>query len=319
VKPPPFLVSFPTLPDYKSALGDDVAALYWPQLSRLAEARLPPIESVRALACLFGVSSKFVGALNRNPERYYRSFVIRVGRKRREIQAPKVGLKVFQKWFGTHLSAALEFAPHVFGFVPGKSAPQAAAAHAGAQWVYSVDLRDFFPSVPRPRVVQALRDIGYSPRGANLAATLCCFRNGLAQGSPASPVLSNLVFREEDLALARLADELSVRLTRYADDVVFSGTGAVPAELRMRVKTLLRDRGWEIHTKKERLAVLPQRLKVHGLVVHGHTPRLTKGYRNRIRAFRHLQRSGRLRPEDAPRIAGHLHYADSVSRLEQGE
>ncbi|QQR75740.1 MAG: RNA-directed DNA polymerase [Holophagales bacterium] len=319
MKPPPFFVSFRTAADYRAALGDGVAELYWPDIGHLGERRLPPVVSVRALACLFGVSSKFVGALRRNPERYYRSFVIRTGRKKRQIHSPKVGLKVFQKWFGTHLAAALEFDPWVFGFVPGRSAPMAARVHARARWIYSVDLADFFPSVSRTRVVGALQGLGYPGHGAELAASLCCYGEGLAQGSPASPVLSNLVFREQDQQLHELAREFGARLTRYADDIVFSGQAAVPAGLPDRVKAVVTAGGWDLNDAKEELAESPIRLKVHGLVVHGDRPRLTKGYRNRIRALRHLSAVGKVRSEDAARVAGHLRYADSIDRLSEEE
>ncbi len=280
------------------------------------KSKLPPVVSVRALACLFGVSGKFVGALRNNPERYYRVFTIKKGKKLREIQAPKVGLKVFQKWFGTHLAANIELPATVFGFVSGRSAPMAAGVHCNARWVYSVDLANFFPSTPRSRVVSALESLGYPRHGAELAASLCCFHGGLAQGSPASPVLSNLVFGREDLRLKQLASEYELRHTRYADDIVFSGRDEIPNDLPGRVLEILTDGGWRTNGEKEHLAVLPHRLKVHGLLVHGSSPRLTKGYRNRLRAFRHLQESGKVRASDSSRILGHLNYASSIEKFD---
>lgn len=296
MKPPPFLVSFRSLQEYKLALDAESEALHFDSIEELVRLGVPPVVSVRALACLFGVGARFIGALRRNPQRYYRTFVIRKGKKKREIKAPKVALKLFQKWFGTHLSAAYTAPATVFGFVPGRSAPMAAAVHCGATWVYSVDLSDFFPRTPRARVVQALEALGYPNRGAELAASLCCFGEGLAQGSPASPVLSNLVFANEDASLAALAVALGVRHSRYADDIVFSGQGAVPPDLRTRVHQILAEGNWLINAEKEHLARLPSRLKVHGLLVHGQRPRLTKGYRNRLRAFRHLQKVKKVRP-----------------------
>jgi RNA-directed DNA polymerase len=316
VRPPPFLVSFKSEQDFKVALGEDVAAQYWNSIQDLLKAKLPPVVSVRALACLFGVSGKFVGALRNNPERYYRVFTIKKGKKLREIQAPKVGLKVFQKWLGTYLAASVDLPATVYGFVSGRSAPMAARVHCNARWVYSFDLADFFPSTPRSRVVSALESLGYPRHGAELAASICCFRGGLAQGSPASPVLSNLVFGREDLRLAQLASEFGLRHTRYADDIVFSGRDEIPDNLADRTLQILNDGGWRTNGEKEHLAVLPHRLKVHGLLVHGAIPRLTKGYRNRLRALRHLRESGRIRAGDSSRILGHLNYARSIEKLD---
>lgn len=73
-------------------------------------------------------------------------------------------------------------------------------------------------------------------------------------------------------------------------------------------------RGWVIADEKEHLAELPNRLKVHGLLVHGPKPRMTKGYRNRIRAYRHLIENGKIKSEDIDKVKGHLAYAAQVEQ-----
>jgi hypothetical protein len=312
VNPPPFLISFPDKQAFKAALQPDVVAAYWSEAERLIDTQLPPAVSVRILACLFGFSSKFVGALTRKPERHYRTFIIRKGKKRREIHAPRVGLKVIQTWISHHLAAALKFDDCVYGFVPGRSAPQAATIHCAANWVYSIDIANFFPTTSAQRVASAIQRIGYSSHAASLVSTICCYQGNLAQGSPASPILSNLVFAPFDALLTQIANETRTRYTRYADDIVFSGTGEVPIGIEERVRSVITEAGWRLAEGKEHLAMLPHRLKVHGLLVHGQKPRLTKDYRNRIRAFRHLLETGRISADDEQRIRGHLSYAKSV-------
>ena len=315
MNPPPFLVSFPDKSSLKVALSPEVVAAYWTDVERLIDAGYPPAVSVRVLSCLFGFSASFVGALSERPERYYRTFLIRKGRKQRKIHAPRVGLKVVQKWLGCHLARALSFDDCVYGFVAGRSAPLAAAVHCGARWVYSLDIADFFPTTSAQRVAAAIEGIGYPSHAASLVSALCCFEGHLAQGSPASPVLSNLVFRPFDERLKQIAVETSSRCTRYADDVVFSGAGDVPSGLATRVRSVITEAGWTVAEEKEHLAKLPHRLKVHGLLVQGTEPRLTKGYRNRIRAISHLTNSEKVRGEDVARFQGHLAYAKSVERI----
>ena len=315
MNPPPFLVSFPNKASFKAALAPQVVASYWGDIEQLIERRLPPAVSVRVVACLFGFSPRFVGALNRMPERYYRTFVIRKGAKRREIHAPKVGLKVIQKWISWHLAQALNFDDAIYGFVPSRSAPMAAAVHCGAEWVYSVDIADFFPTTAAVKVISALRDIGYSEHAASFISAICCYRCNLAQGSPASPILSNLVLRPYDVRLKSIAADADARFTRYADDIVLSGVGTPPDGLEERVRAVIRGGGWRVAEGKDRLTRLPQRLKVHGLLVRGQAPRLTKGYRNRIRAYRHLLDRSRVNEKDLARFRGHLSYADSVTKI----
>ncbi len=315
MNPPPFLVSFPNKHALKTALSPEVVAEHWTEIERLIDERYPPAVSVRVLSCLFGFSAQFVGALSLRPEHYYRTFSIKRGKKTREIHSPRVGLKVVQKWLGHHLAKSLSFNDGVYGFVAGRSAPLAAATHCGARWVYSLDITDFFPTTSVGVVAAALEGIGYPRQAASLISTLCCYQGNLAQGSPASPVLSNLVFRPSDERLEQIAAETGCRYTRYADDVVFSGKGDVPTGLETRVRSVIAEAGWTIAKGKEHLARLPQRLKVHGLLVQGTAPRLTKGYRNRIRAISHLTKSNKVRSEDVARFLGHLAYAKSVDRI----
>ncbi len=312
MNPPPFLVSFGSVEHFLKAIPEDVRELYAQDFQALCEKRFPPVVSIRCLATLFGYSTKFTGALYKRSEKYYRTFTIPKGKKRRTINAPKVALKVIQKWFGFHLAEVVKCDSAVYGFVKGRSAVEAAALHCGADWVYSVDIENFFPSTPLPTVVQALTEIGYPKHGAEVVAKLCCYHGGLAQGSPASPVLSNLVFRQVDAELVAVAKKHALRFTRYADDVVFSGNDEFPDEIKLVVKNAIESRGWKVAPAKEHLATRPNRLKVHGLLVHGEKPRLTKGYRNKIRAFRHLLAKNAIDDEDIARVMGHISYATSV-------
>ncbi|MGA2660355.1 MAG: reverse transcriptase family protein [Verrucomicrobiota bacterium] len=312
MNPPPFLVSFAATEQLLGALPDEVRNLYGAPFEALAPRGLPPVVSIRCLATLFGYSSKFTGAMYRRSERYYRAFSIPTGKKQRTIHAPKGALKVIQKWFGFYLAETFKCGDCVYGFVKGRSAVEAASSHCGADWVYSLDIADFFPSTPLIKVKEALKEPGYPDHGAELVAMLCCYNGTLAQGSPASPVLSNLVFCHADAELEAVAKHFKVDFTRYADDIVFSGTGEFPAELKSEIRTIIESNGWTIATQKERLAKRPNRLKVHGLLVNGPVPRLTKGYRNRIGAFGHLLDTDRVGPGDVERLRGHLSYAHSV-------
>ena len=313
---PPLLVSYASLEDYLEALGPELRHQHESRIRLLVGQGLPPVVSSRCLAVLFGYSTKFVNALSQRNWKYYRTFVIRQGRKRREIQAPKVALKVIQKWFGYHLANAVSVDDNVFGFVTGKSAPQAAARHTNARWVYSVDIENFFPSTPKGVLEPALMKIGYSDKAASLLSGLLCYMNNLAQGSPASPVVSNIVFGDFDHHLRTIAEQNNIRFTRYADDIVFSGSEKFPDVIKSQVKALFSGTCWTLCEKKEYFAEIPKRLKVHGLLVHGDKPRITKGYRNKIRAYKYLLKTGSIREEDITRIIGHIKYAESIDKLE---
>lgn len=312
---PPLFVSFNSIEALVAALPETTRASHEVEIRRVAAIGLPPAVSLRTLSTLFGVSAEFFGAMSRAPSHYYRVFKIKKGKKTRVIQAPKVALKLLQAWFARHVAAAIQLPDCVYGFVPGRSGvKEAAKQHCPANWVYSLDVRDFFPSITEAQVRDALVRIGYANGTAGLLSRLLTLNGALPQGSPASPVISNIVFGPTDDQLVALAGELGVRYTRYADDLVFSGADAPPAMLQERVRGIVNGAGWVIADGKEKLAQSPARLKVHGLLVHGERPRLTKGYRNRIRAFKHLLAAEKISATDLPKIRGHLAYSEFINK-----
>lgn len=313
VNTPPPLVFFPSQDSFLAALSESTRLEHETEIVRLVELGLPPAVSIRAVATLFGYSPAFVGAIVRRPARYYRIFEIRTGTKVRAIQAPRVALKLIQQWIGGNIAAVLPYRETTFGFVPGRSHIDAAAAHCGSEWVYSVDIRDFFRTTTALMVVRALRAFNFSDASANLIAKLACIDDCLAQGAPSSPALSNLVFLPIDCHLGDYARQHGLTYTRYADDIVFSGRGGPPDDLRARIVGLIEAGGWRIAQEKEKLFQKPYRLKVHGLLVDGDSPRLTKGYRRRIRALRHLYEQGKVGERNLLKVKGHLNYADQVS------
>ncbi|PZP40263.1 MAG: hypothetical protein DI585_01425 [Pseudomonas fluorescens] len=310
---PPLLVSYPELEDFIKALPNDYAADTKQVLRHLHSLSLPSVTSITSLAVLFGFSPRILASMTNQPEKFYRVFRIHKGKgKYRTIQAPKVALKVIQKWLSHHISEAITYPKYVHGFVPGRSHITAAQAHVGANWVYSIDIENFFPTTSESKVEAALRGIGYSESGSKLISKLCCYTKNLSQGSPASPVLSNLVFKDLDSRIAELSSQIGVNYTRYADDLVFSGQGEFPEAL-LPVKAWISEAGWSVSKDKEHFAQLPkQRLKVHGLLVHESSPILTKGYRKKIRTYKFLHENNRIREDDKNRILGHLSYAKLV-------
>lgn len=316
MNPPPLLISFESAEQILQAMPEDLYVRYGAECSALIERQLPPAVSTRVVAILFGYSTKFVGSLVNAPQRHYRVFRIPKGRGHRSIYAPRVALKLIQKWIGFHLERSIEWPDYVCGFVTGRSHLTAAKAHAGANWVFSVDIENFFPSVSRYRARHALESIGYSSHAAEIVAALACVNGALAQGSPASPVIANLTLSQLDVQLSDLASELGFRYTRYADDLVFSGVDAPPSEgFKSRVREMVRVDGWRLAGNKEYFAIRPKRLKVHGLLVDTATPRLTRGYRNKLRAYEHLLANGRVLEVDIPRLQGHVEYGNSVKRF----
>lgn len=305
---------FTNLAELLKALEGEVSANELELVKKMAANGLPPITSRSVLAAMLGINSGLIWSFIARPQKHYRTFEIPKGQATRRIDAPRVALKVVQKWISCRLQHCYVAPEHVYGFIPGLSHVDAAAVHCGAEWVFGVDIKDFFQTTRIGIVARNLVRIGFDALGAETVARLCCLRDALAQGAPSSPVLSNICFSDLDTSLAQLATQYQVRLTRYADDIAFSGCGIFPEELRADVLALFSASPWRLADQKTNLAELPNRLKVHGLLVHGEKVRLTKGYRNRIRAYEHLLAAGKIQSGDILMVRGHIGYSDFVLR-----
>ena len=100
---------------------------------------------------------------------------------------------------------------------------------------------------------------------------LCVFRDGLPQGAPTSPCLSNLVNVRLDERLQRLARQAGAVYTRYGDDLTFSWSAdRMPSGFTGAVEDALGSAGYEIQPLKGwRVTPVRDRPVVTGLVLAG--------------------------------------------------
>lgn len=122
------------------------------------------------------------------------------------------------------------FSEHSYGFRPGRSAVQAvkqaqAYIQAGYRWVVDLDLEKFFDRVNHDilmnRVARRIEDKRllklirrYLEAGMMIGGVVEQHREGTAQGSPLSPLLSNVLLDDLDKELSRRGHVYC----RYADD-----------------------------------------------------------------------------------------------------
>ncbi|MBB3303082.1 retron-type reverse transcriptase [Rhizobium sp. BK077] len=153
---------------------------------------------------------------------------------RRAIAAPNSRLKLVQSRLG-QLLARIETDMELkrttksrvlsHGFKAGFSIVTNAKHHRNKRWVFNVDLKEFFPSINFGRVYGFFlkdRNFELDPKIATIIAQIACHDNKLPQGSPCSPVISNLIAHILDIKLNKLANDLHCTYTRYADDLTFS-------------------------------------------------------------------------------------------------
>lgn len=139
----------------------------------------------------------------------------------RVINAPIAPLLSTQKVLNFILS--LYFEPHhkAMGFVKGKCVVDNAQFHLGKNYVYNIDLKDFFHSFERKQIKQLFmrKPFNFLYEREDIAfalANLCTFwmnfegekKAVLPQGAPTSPILTNILCKRMDFALDKLAKKI---------------------------------------------------------------------------------------------------------------
>lgn len=205
----------------------------------------------------------------------------------RKITAPKAQS---YKWILrclNHLFVSI-YSPsdYAMGFIKERSVVTNASVHVGKNYVFNIDLKDFFPSIEEARICARLQvaPFNFTYEVASTIAGLVTMRvepskkdsEGkakyvLPQGSPVSPILTNIICDRLDRRLAGLAKRFRLSYTRYADDITFSSMHNVyqeGGEFRTELKRLIEDQHFEINTDKTRLQKKGVRQEVTGITVN---------------------------------------------------
>lgn len=204
----------------------------------------------------------------------------------------------------------------VYGFVPNRSTFTAAQVHIGAKSALTVDLKDFFGQITEQRVRRELASV-LDAEALNVFVACCLRSSSLPLGFRTSPIISNLVFLETDLALEKLCDARSVEYSRWVDDLVFSGS-CVDDSLLAEILAALHSFDWVSNEKKTRF--MSKRRVVLGLnIAEGlERPHVPRGIKKELRKQVYfLNKFGLAHFSHAtawplPRILGMIAYVKSV-------
>lgn len=138
------------------------------------------------------------------------------------------------------------------GFSRKKSIITNALVHINQDHFLKVDIKDFFSTIKINRVIPIFEELGYSKRVSFYLSSLVCYKDYLPQGSPASPIISNIVSRNMDCRLVQFAKHFDLRYTRYADDIAFTVKKITVSHLNY-VKTIINECGFSVNEKKTKL------------------------------------------------------------------
>lgn len=226
---------------------------YVTYVTEMAERGLPPIFEGRHLSLLMGVEPYALRLIGEKPELNYRSFEIpkRSGGTRL-ISSPMPTLLHCQRWIDWFVLRQLPTHDAAHGFVKDRSNITNASVHLKQNQLLCVDIENFFGSIGRDKVMKFFLQLGYPKNVAFLLTRTVTHNDVLPQGGASSPQLSNLLMRDFDELMMKLATSKRLKYTRYADDIVMSGD-QIDASIISEIRELLRLEYLSLNDKKTRV------------------------------------------------------------------
>ena len=157
-----------------------------------------------------------------------------------------------------------------------------AQKHTNKRYVFNIDLKDFFPSIHYGRIKGFLekdKRLELDPVVAAAIAKISCYNGHLPQGSPCSPIISELIASNLDIKLYQLAKKYKCTYSRYADDITFSTNlkkfpedicilnGYIP-KCSKKLEKIINNMGFNVNHKKTRLQFKNSRQVVTGITTN---------------------------------------------------
>lgn len=171
-------------------------------------------------------SEKIIAFSNKDNEKRYHRFFIKKKRKGyRRIHSPVEELKFILRSLNLILKSVYDVNSAAYGFVDGKNVVDNAKVHIGKNYVFNLDLEDFFLSIEADRIFERLKLPPFNLIGnkaeiadiiTNLITDKLYFQEQnkkdtyevkyvLPQGAPSSPIVSNIICEELDKELLNIA------------------------------------------------------------------------------------------------------------------
>lgn len=216
---------------------------------------------------------KDIKAKHPHPETEYKTF--RIPKRThgfREINAPLPELKTDLKYISNLLTNYLGILSHdsAWAYIPGRDVVHAMKEHTKnkSRWYLKLDLHDFFGSCNKEFIIKQLKKIypfaaltTYTDEILNNIADLATKDNGLPQGTPLSPTLTNLIMVEFDYKINNILKNMAGKeielqkyiYTRYADDIIISAKNKFDYnKIVIAIKELFSDTPLTINEEKTR-------------------------------------------------------------------
>lgn len=257
------------------------------------------------------------GARNCFCKLYSDNIILKRSGGQRHIENPHPILKIHQRYIMDLLDSSARYHDCCHGFRKGHSIKTNAFPHVGKDVIMNLDIKDFFSSIEKSRVMELFRSLGYRVQGGrlNFMTSLVTRYDRLPQGAPTSPVIANLICYNLDKKISEIVESEGGSYTRYADDITISGNVVIQKTYN-HVKKIIMSEGFFLNDKKTRIQRKGKRQEVTGLTVNEKIT-VPRHIRKKLRAAIHARTIGKQPMWNGNEISdvelkGHIDYLTSI-------
>lgn len=233
----------------------------------------------------------------------------------RIIYAPRYDLKRIQGRL-SELLMRVEAPPYLMSPVRGRSNIDNAAVHRDAPAHRLIDIEDFYPSCTAAKAAWFFGKVLRCPPDVVAILVWLTTREGaLPQGSPASPILAFLSYRDMWDEIDRIATRAGNQLTVYVDDVTLSGK-VVLGQTLWDIKKTLQKHGHKTKANKEE-SRLGTPVAVTGVILRDGAlllPNVQHKKRHQLRKALEWMPEGPDRQKVESAVAGHDETARQIAK-----
>lgn len=306
----------------KAGIKHELVEEYLSYIKPLLKNGVPIIFDFEHLCLLLGRNQSYLASVINSNTSHYRIFEIpkRRGGKRK-ITAPYSALLECQTWIYENILTKVKIHSSAHGFTFNKSIVSNSKLHVGQHHFLKIDLKDFFPSITINKIISVFKSLGYTNKISFYLASICCYGQILPQGAPSSPMLSNIIAKNLDSRLMKFANKFSLRYTRYADDLSFSGE-LISMKHVEYITNIITSCGFSVNENKTMLHREKRKRIITGISIAEDQIKVPREYKRKLRLEIHFIRKfgllGHLRkhkiknPDYLQSIIGKIHFWLSI-------
>lgn len=244
----------------------------------------------------------------------------------RDVAQPAREVKLIQRHVVEILEQKLPIHSCVTAYQKGSSVKANAALHLGSSFLLKMDFSKFFPSIRASDIEKHIHRYcpdDFDSQVRRMIARACTWAPNrepplrLCIGAPSSPLLSNSIMFDFDVAVQSVANRYNVTYSRYADDLTFSSLSKDTLvhfpDLIGAIANSLEYPTLRVNERKTYAGSRASRRTITGVnITPNNELSVGRNRKRNIRAMHHRLVQGKLDHEEVARLTGKIAFVEHI-------